>query len=63
MAIEYEDNCVGCGIVPCNHCKKLVMYCDHCGEAFDELFWFGDDQICEECYRDESINNAKKVTL
>lgn len=62
MAIEKVDNCVSCGMLPCYHCEAIVFICDACGEESEDLYWYGEEQLCEDCWKDASFNNdAKKV--
>lgn len=53
MAIEYESNCVDCGL-PCmeNACiyyAEKHFYCDECKEEVGTLYRFEGDELCEKC--------------
>ena len=57
MAVEYENECVSCGVKPClgNRCQNMNVphyFCDKCKNEFEsvELYVTEDDEeLCEEC--------------
>lgn len=60
--IRTVSGCVGCGLVPCMHCKAKELICDECGSEAEVLYYGkDDDQLCEECFLTECLENAKTV--
>jgi len=52
--IYTQNDCVGCD--HCENCglKHAVhMVCDKCKDSFDELYEYGDEQLCESCLLEE----------
>lgn len=55
MAIEYENECVGCptemGCMGDNCPNRHVphLYCDDCGEEYEELYDYEGEQLCQKC--------------
>lgn len=52
--VRVENRCCGCNgaLYPCNHCRAEhtpVFICDCCGEEVDTLYWFDNEQYCEDC--------------
>ena len=58
--IEYEDECVGCppemGCLgdSCPNRNVPHIYCDKCGEEYEELYRYDGKELCENCF--EKIN-------
>lgn len=53
--IEYENECVGCGL-PCygNACPNRNVphyYCDECGDK-EQLYEFDGQELCIRCIKD-----------
>ena len=53
VKIHFENDCVGCP-QGCIHCGRdntpyIDLYCDECGEAFDELRDVEGEQLCDAC--------------
>lgn len=53
---KYENECCGCATesYPClgNQCPRinvLHLYCDECGEEYDELYCYDDEELCRDC--------------
>ena len=65
MAIRCEDECVGCpselGCLgdACIYRNVPHLYCDRCECEYEELYVLGDEQVCEDCLKD----NFETVTL
>ena len=57
---RYENHCCGCAApgYPClgNSCslrRVEVHYCDRCGEELEEIYDVDDEELCEECLKEE----------
>ena len=51
--IKYENECVSCDL-PClgDTCPNRNvphLYCDHCENEAEQLYWHGSEQLCEDC--------------
>ena len=63
--IKYENECVGCPPEMvclgsgCPNRNGLYLLCDRCDADCEELYILGDEQVCEECLKD----NFEKITL
>lgn len=61
--VRLENDCVGCP-QGCIHCSKgdsyyYAMYCDECGRSVEDLFLYGDKQICNDCL----VDHYEKVDI
>lgn len=55
--IKYENDCVSCDL-PCigSNCPYYCVahfYCDECREEADDLYWYDDRQLCQDCLMKE----------
>lgn len=67
--IRYENDCCDCATehYRCNpYCsRKRVphLYCDHCKNEWDELFWHDGKQLCLSCLDSELEEELDSVEL
>ena len=62
--VKIENHCCGCD-VPGYPCRGIlcplrrveVHYCDRCGEELTEIYDVDDEELCEECLKDEFRRN------
>lgn len=66
--IKYENDCCGCATpgYPClgsscalRHVKHY--YCDKCGNDVEELYYYDDKGLCEECAIEVFVESLEKV--
>ena len=63
--IKYENECVdcppemGCLGIGCPNREVPHLYCDRCDADCEELYILGNEQVCEECLKD----NFERITL
>ena len=56
---KYENECVGCppemGCMgdACKYRNVPHLYCDKCGEDCEELYVVGDEELCEDCLKEQ----------
>ena len=62
--IKRVNNCVDChtemgciGII-CSYLENIELLCDKCITAVDELYEVGNEELCEDCLKQE----FKKIT-
>ena len=55
--IKYENDCVSCCLpcigFNCPYCSVPHFYCDECNEEADNLYWYDDRQLCQDCLMKE----------
>ena len=61
---KIENHCCDCATpgYPCigNAChlrKVVVHYCDRCGEELDDIYDVDDEELCEECLKENFRRN------
>ena len=56
---KYEDECVccspemGCMGNNCTNRNVKHLYCDECHADYDELYVVGDEELCEDCLKEQ----------
>ena len=60
--LKYENHCCDCAVpgYPCrgDACELRrveVYYCDKCGCELEEIYDVGDEELCEECLKEEFV--------
>ena len=53
LVIKTESECVNCGLpclrYSCPYFSVTRFYCDDCGDEVEDLYWFGNEQLCIDC--------------
>ena len=64
-----KGNCVGCppemgclGLA-CDMCYETKMICDICKEEVEDLYVVEGEQMCENCFNENIINNYPHITI
>ncbi len=67
MGVRMENHCCDCGLPclgrTCSLSRVPIAFCDSCGYEPEEFYERGGEILCEDCYVEAELKDAKKVKL